>query len=145
MQWTVLETDVHLVILGNDGTQYLFPYLPRTDGFLGPSIEAGALKAHPLEPTMTEPYRRGVLTCREGVIVSTTGHDIVGRHVTSSQNPGISLLHLYIHISSLTVSCKGTPKSHHVSTIRPSNTQRPISFITLVDATHLVLFIRQKM
>ena len=83
MQWIVIQPDVHLVILGNDSTQYLFPYLPLTDRILGPSNEDFLLQAHPLEPSMTAPYHHGVLTCQDGVIVSTTGHDIVGHHLSS--------------------------------------------------------------
>lgn len=83
MQWIVRQSETYLVILGNNGTQYLFPYVPSSDAVLGPTVEAYNLDAHPL---IDEPYRRGILSCHEGFILSTTGDELVGQRVDSGQN-----------------------------------------------------------
>ncbi|EDR13073.1 uncharacterized protein LACBIDRAFT_322502 [Laccaria bicolor S238N-H82] len=61
---------------------------------------------------MSEPYCHGVLTCYEDLILSTTGHDIVGRQANSSVPPIMQPL----------------------SAIQASMNQHSISFVILVDA-----------
>lgn len=93
MQWTVIQSQDYLVVLGDDGYHHLLRF------HAGAPHELLSLAVHLEAHDSIDLRHRGVISCYEGAIVSTTGNDIVCRQVVEEESPGLfvfpfSLVHL---------------------------------------------------